>query len=475
MTDTSNAQLQALFEKQKRAFASDRYPSLAVRLGRLKQLERMMIEYRQPMRDALAADFDSHHPLVTDLFESGAIIARGRYIQSQLESWMRPQVRELHPMVHGSSSARVIHQPKGVIGNISPWNFPIECALVMINDMLAAGNRAIIKTSELAPASAEVVRAAVASHFDGDLLAVVTGGVDLGRHFAMLPWDHLTYTGSTSVGRLVMEAAAKNLTSVTLEMGGKNPTVFADDGFESSLVERFLYFRVFKGGQVCTSPDYVLVPEGKLDQWVDMAKQAWTTLYPKYVGHPDATGAINNHHYRRVMSYVEEAQKKGVLVISLNGDEPNPKRRQIPMYVVVNPPDNLQCMQQEIFGPVTPVKTYKIFDDAIAYINARPSPLAAYLVTRDDTLVEKFSTQVTSGGMGVNVFGFQAADPTLPFGGTGASGIGCHSGFEGFVNFSNNKSIFNCADDDPLMHAIRPPYDSGMAQAFADAVFTPME
>ena len=361
----------------------------------------MMIAFREPMREALTSDFDSHHPLVTDLFESGAIIARGRYIQTQLEQWMKPETRELNPMVHGSSTARVIRQPKGVIGNISPWNFPIECALVM-------------------------------------------------------------------------EAAAKNLTSVTLEMGGKNPTIFAGDRLEQGLIERFLYFRVFKGGQVCTSPDYVLVPDGRLDEWVDMAKTAWSGLYPDYVGHPDATGAINEHHFNRVMGYVDEARARGVEVISLNGDKPDTERRQIPMYVVIDPPEDLKCMQEEIFGPVTAVKTYTDIDDVIAYINARPKPLACYLVTRSDDVAEQVSTQVSSGGMGVNVFGFQAAEPTLPFGGTGPSGIGCHSGFEGFVNYSHTKSVFNCADDNPLMYAIRPPYGD-MAQAFADAVFTPME
>lgn len=474
MTDTSHSELDAIFAKQKQAFASDRYPSLETRLERLRALDNMMIAFREPMREALTADFDSHHPLVTDLFESGAIIVRGRYIQTQLEEWMKPVTRELNPMVHGSSTARVIRQPKGVIGNISPWNFPIECALVMVNDMFAAGNRVVIKTSEQAVACAEVVKEAVAAHFDEELLAVVTGGVELAQHFSGLPWDHLVYTGNSSVGRLVMEAAAKNLTPVTLEMGGKNPTIFAEDGLEQSLIERFLYFRVFKGGQVCTSPDYVLVPNARLDEWVDMAKSAWSSLYPGYVGHPDATGAINEHHFNRVMGYVNEAREKGVEVISLNGDEPDSDRRQIPMYVVIDPPEDLKCMREEIFGPVTPVKTYEDMNEAIAYINARPRPLAAYLVTRNDDLVERISTQVISGGVGVNVFGFQGAEPTLPFGGVGPSGIGCHSGYEGFLNYSHTKSVFSCADDNALMNAIRPPYGD-MAQAFADAVFTPLE
>ena len=474
MADTTQKELDAIFAKQKQAFTADRYPSFGTRLERLKTLEKMMIAFREPMREALSADFNSHHPLVTDLFESGAIIARGRYIQTQLEQWMKPETRALNPMVHGSSTARVIRQPKGVVGNISPWNFPVECALIMVNDMFAAGNRVVIKTSEHAPASAEVVRQAVASYFDEDLLAVVTGGVGLAQYFSSLAWDHLVYTGSSEVGRLIMEAAAKNLTPVTLEMGGKNPTIFADDGLEQGLIERFLYFRVFKGGQVCTAPDYVLAPAQRLSEWVNMARDAWARLYPDYVGHPDATGAINEHHFNRVMGYVDEARARGVEVISLNDDEPDRERRQLPMYLVIDPPEDLKCMQEEIFGPVTPVKPYNSIDEAIAYINARPRPLATYLVTRNDALAEHVSTQALSGGMGINVFGFQAAEPALPFGGVGASGIGCHSGYEGFVDYSHTKSIFHCADDNPLMQAIRPPYGE-MTQAFADAVFTPVE
>ena len=473
MTDTTTAELDRLFALQKAAFGTDRSPSLETRLDRLRALDNMMIQFREPFRKAISADFGSHHPLVTDLFESGAVIARGRYIQACLAQWMEPEKRELLAMVHGSSSAYVLHQPRGVIGNIAPWNFPVECALVMVNDMFAAGNRVMIKTSELAPATAEVVKAAVKAHFPEDVLAVVTGGVELAKRFAALPWNHLTYTGGTRVGRLVMEAAAKNGTPVTLELGGKNPTVFASDGFEEVLIERFLYCRVFKGGQVCTSPDYALVPQERLKEWVELAKKIWTRMYPRYIGHPEATGAINMHHYNRVMALVKEAQDRGVTVVSLNGESPDPALRQIPMYVVVDPPEDLGCMQEEIFGPVTAVKPYKTIDEAIDRINAGPSPLASYLVTRDDALAQRFSLEVLSGGTGVNTFGFQAANAGLPFGGVGPSGMGCHSGREGFVNYSHTKSVFRGADDDALMQAIRPPF-AAMTQAFADAVFTPL-
>jgi coniferyl-aldehyde dehydrogenase len=472
MKETSRAELDNLFSIQKAAFAKDRAPSLEARLERLKRLDEMMIAFREPIRRALAADFATHHALVTDLFESGAVIARSRTIQAFLPGWMAPEPRDLNPMVHGSSKAQVVRQPKGVLGNIAPWNFPVECALIMAADMLAAGNRVIVKSAELAPATAAVLAEAVDAHFPKDVLAVVNGGTELAAYFASLPWDHLTYTGGGRVGRLVMQAAAPNLTPVTLELGGKNPTVFAPDGFEDALIERFLYFRVFKGGQVCTSPDYVLVPDQRIGEWVDAAKRLWTELYPSYVDHADATGAINAAHFERVMNLVNEARSRGVTVVSLNGDEPNRAKRVIPMMVLIDPPDDLQCMQEEIFGPVTPVKSYRSLDEAIARINSGPSPLASYIVTRDEALGARFAREVLSGGTGINVFGFQAADPILPFGGVGKSGTGCHSGREGFLNYSHTKSVFQCADDNGLAAAIRPPYGA-MAQAFADAVFAP--
>lgn len=473
MKETSTRELDRLFAAQKAAFAKDRSPSLESRIGRLKALDSAMIDFREPFRAAMNADFRNHHPLVTDLFESGAVVARSRYIQAMLGEWMKPSPRALNAQVHGTSTAWVARQPKGVVGNIAPWNFPIECALVMVADMLAAGNRVIVKTSELAPNTAEVVREAISKHFPEDVLAVACGGTDLARYFAGLPWAHLTYTGSTRVGRLVMEAAAKNLTPVTLEMGGKNPTVFAEDGFEDGLIERFLFCRVFKGGQVCTSPDYALVPEHRLDEWLARAQALWTKMYPRYVGHPEATGAINDQHYRRVLGLVHEAEQAGARVISLNGDQPDPALRQIPMYVVVEPPEHLACVQEEIFGPVTPVLTYRSMDEVYDRINAGPTPLAAYIVTRDDQLARNFAEQVLSGGTGINVFGFQGADATLPFGGVGPSGIGCHSGHEGFLNYSHVKSVFKCEDDNVLMMAIRPPL-AELSQAFADAALAPV-
>lgn len=473
MMHTTTQELDRLFTAQKAAFGRNTMPTLDERLDRLRRLEAAMVRNRKGFQETLAADFGSHSPMVTDLFETGGVLGRNRYIQTQLAEWMQPSERPLNAYVHGQSSARVIRQPKGVIGNLAPWNFPIECALVMVNDMLAAGNRVIVKASEQTEATSALLRQAISEAFDESELAVVCGeDIAFAEYFCTLPWDHLTYTGGGKIGRNVLRLAAERLTPVTLELGGKNPTVFSESGVSADLVERFLYNRVFKGGQVCTSPDYAFVPAHRLDEWIALAKSTWSAMYPSYVGHPDATGTINRRHYDRILGYLSEAEAAGCTVISLNGDTPDPERLQIPMYLVIDPGEALGVMTDEIFGPVTAVKPYASLDKAVDYINGHDRPLAAYFVGRERDLADVFQTSVIAGGIGINVFGLQGAEPVLPFGGIGASGMGCHSGYEGFIGFTHSKSVFECADDSPLMAALKGPYGA-MTQAFADAVFPP--
>lgn len=473
MMHTTTQELDHLFAAQKAAFGRNTMPTLDERLDRLRRLEAAMVRNRKGFQESLAADFGSHSPMVTDLFETGGVLGRNRYIQTQLAEWMQPSERPLSAYVHGQSSARVIRQPKGVIGNLAPWNFPIECALVMVNDMLAAGNRVIVKASEQTEATSNLLRQAISEAFDESELAVVCGeDIAFAEYFCTLPWDHLAYTGGGKIGRNVLRLAAERLTPVTLELGGKNPTVFSESGVSADLVERFLYNRVFKGGQVCTSPDYAFVPAHRLDEWIALVKSTWSAMYPSYVGHPDATGTINRRHYDRILGYLSEAEAAGCTVISLNGDTPDPERLQIPMYLVIDPDEAMGVMTDEIFGPVTAVKPYASLDEAVDYINGHDRPLAAYFVGRERDLADVFQTSVIAGGIGINVFGLQGAEPVLPFGGIGASGMGCHSGYEGFIGFTHSKSVFECADDSPLMAALKGPYGA-MTQAFADAVFPP--
>lgn len=471
MSMTSKQELHRLFDAQKAAFLADSMPTFETRLDRLKRLEAAMVENRKAFQDTLNEDFGQHPALVTDLFETGGVIGRSRYIQAKLWEWMKPSPRELDPVAHGSSSAQVIRQPKGVIGNLAPWNFPIECALVMVNDMLAAGNRVIVKASRQTPATSMLMRKVIADRFDESELAIVLAeSTDFSEYFCTLPWNHLTYTGGGNIGKVVLRHAAENLTQVTLELGGKNPTVFTNEGVCELLVERFLYNRVFKGGQVCTSPDYAMVPRARLSEWVELAKKTWSAMYPSYVGHQDATGTINRRHYNRLIGYLDEAREAGCEVISLNGDEPDPDTLQVPMYVVLDPPEHLEVMREEVFGPITAIKPYDEFDAAIEYINTRDRPLAAYFVGRERDLIERFQSRVLSGGVGINVFGLQGAHPALPFGGTGMSGMGCHSGFEGFLTYTHNKSVFECADDSPIMASLKGPYGE-YAQAVCDSIF----
>jgi coniferyl-aldehyde dehydrogenase len=448
--------LQQTFGLQKAAVARNPMPSLEQRLTRLGQLERMLVEHRQPVRDALQADFGSYHPWMSDLLGTGSVLGRVRHVAEHLAEWVAPRQVQLE-FAHGAATAEVVQVPKGVNGVIGPWNLPIDCSLVMVADIFAAGNTAIVKPSELAPATAQVLDEAVSAHFQPETLAVVQGGPELAVMFASLPWDHLTYTGSARVGRLVAEAAAKNLVPLTLELGGKNPALFAPDGVTDELIERFLSFRALNGGQVCTSPDYALVPRDQIDRWVASAEAAWRRAYPTYVGHPDATGIINDAHYHRLVGYIDEARARGVRVVGLNDDEPDPARRQVPMTLVVDPPDDLGCMTDEVFGPVVPVVPYDSIDQAIARINAGPSPLGSYLATHDDGLARRFVTEVRSGGAAVNTYGLQGGQPVLPFGGIGASGNGCHSGREGFLNYSHAKSVFYAAGDSIVHQVVSIP------------------
>lgn len=470
MEYTSKETLDALFLKQRKAFLANNNPSYEQRMEWLRSLEKWMTELREDIQIAVSQDFSVHSPAITDIFETGGVLGRNRYIQAFLKDWMTPDARPLPPEVHGSSTCEVVLQPQGVMGNISPWNFPIECSLVMVNEMLAAGNRVIVKVSELAPATAQLLSRTVGNYFDEEVLAIVVGGVEFSQYFSSLPWDHLTYTGNTAVGKLIMQEAAKNLTPVTLELGGKNPTIFLEDGIDEQHILEYLSFKFCKSGQICTSPDYALIPEEQLQSWIAIAKSVWQKAYPKYIGHPDVTGIINDRHYQRLLDWLSEAEQSGAQVISLHDEEPDPQTRQMPMYLIINPDEGLAVMREEVFGPITPIKTYAEVGEAYRYIASRERPLASYLVTaaRNESDIELFKRSIISGGAGVNVFGFQAAWPGAPFGGTGGSGIGCHAGKEGFVNYCHAKTVFNCAPDNPVKASVCAPYGE-MTDAVAQA------
>ena len=461
--------LATLFEAQASANFANPVPSIESRLKRISTMSRMVHDRRQIFQSSIAADFGSHHPWLVDLMETGPVISRVRHIKENLVEWLKPRKVDLGPE-HGSSAGEILYLPKGVMGNISPWNFAVESALVMCVDMLAAGNTVIIKPSELAPHTAQALDDAITDFFEPEVLAVVQGGPDLAEEFAGLPWDHLTFTGGGRIGKLVAQAAAKNLTPLTLELGGKNPALFARDGVTPELVKLFLSFKALKAGQVCTAPDHVFVHDSQMEDWVSLACRVWSESYPNYVRHGDATGIINDAHYNRLMGYLDEARARGVRVVGLNEDAPDRRSRHIPMTLVIDPPEDVACMTEEIFGPVIPVIPYQTEQLAMKRIRNSPAPLGSYIASHDLELTRRFLTEVRSGGAAVNNFGFQGGHVALPFGGVGASGYGCHSSREGVLGYSQVKSVFFGAEDS-LVHKVLEPPLSALTGFAAESLF----
>lgn len=457
-----------VFDRQCAEFRRNPVPPLAQRLAHLDTIRRMVRSHRHLFREALAADFGSHHPWVSDTVEMGWPLDRVRHLEQQLPYWLVARDVPLES-VHGSSTAELIQVPKGVNGVISPWSAPIGSALVVAADVLAAGNPVMIRPSELAPASAQALQEAVAACFDPSVMAVVQG--DGVVEFAGLRWAHLTFMGNSRTGRTVAEVAARNLVPVTLQLGGKNPAVFAPDGVTHELVKRFLSFRTMKAGQLGSAPDHVFVPRDQLELFVGLAEGIWRTVYPHHVGHADAFGIVNDEHFRRVLGFLDEARARGVTVIELNDDIADPTRRQIPMTLVVDPPADLACMTEEVLGPVVPVVPYDDFDEVIDRINDGPSPLAAYLATFERARVDQFVARVRCGGVGINTFGLQSVHPALAYGGIGASGHGAHSGREGFLHYSHTKSVYRAGADSVLHMAMAMPL-AELAGHFADSLFT---
>ena len=340
--------------------------------------------------------------------------------------------------------ARILYQPVGVVGIISPWNYPFQLALMPLLAALAAGNRVMLKPSELTPRTGEFIAELLSGLFPSEKVATVLGGPEIGAAFSQLPFDHLFYTGSTAVGRLVMQAAAQNLTPVTLELGGKSPCILGEDAMLSGAAESVAYGKLLNAGQTCIAPDYVLVPEGQREAFINLLGQAVRKLYPTLKANPDYTTIVNERHYRRLAQYLEEAKAKGARVIELNPaqEELDPAARKLAPTLVVDPADDLAVMRDEIFGPILPIKSYRGLDEAIDYINGRPRPLALYYFGADAAQRDRVLARTISGGASVNETLMHIAVENLPFGGIGASGIGAYHGEIGFQTFSHRKGVF---------------------------------
>ena len=457
------AHLRTAFDAQRRAFAADRSPSLDSRRERLGALIGMMAANRARIADAVAADFGAHPKGASDLIEVAGVIGRAAHAAEHLEEWMAASVRPVDPAVYGTATARVDYQPKGVVGNIVPWNFPFDLSVGPMVDMLAAGNRVIVKPSDYTPACAALLAEMVAAAFDPDLVTVAAGGLDLARAFSTLPWDHLLYTGSPDVGRQVMAAAAANLTPVTLELGGKCPAILTPGSVTPRNVEAVIGTKLVKNGQMCVSVDYALVPRGEVETFVAEARAFMDRAAPAYSKGPECTGIISDRHLERLESMLEEAASRQTRVVALE-DDPAVDRatRRMPLSLLVDPAPDLRVMREEIFGPLLPVVPFDTVEDAVALINAGDRPLGLYVFGDDQHVTGRVLAQSHSGGAAINTCAVQSALPSMGFGGSGLSGMGRHHGIEGCRECPNPRGVVGRGEGD-LIDAFYAPYAKAVA------------
>ena len=440
--DAAIAELDTAFAASRRAFHAERRPSVAERRRRIEALIQMMLDNRERISAALSADFGAHPVPASDLIEVLGVVGRAQYVLQHLEEWTQPVARETDANILGTAKASIQYQPKGVIGNIVPWNFPFDLSVGPLIEMLAAGNRVILKPSEFTPASSALLKEMVRATFDPTLVSVAVGGPDLARHFSALPWDHLLYTGSPDVGRQVMAAAARNLTPVTLELGGKCPALMTPGSVTAAHVESVIGTKLIKNGQMCISVDYCLVPRLEVEAFIALATDFMRLSVPDYSHGSECTGIISRRHLERLIELLDEARAAGDRVIALEADgHIDPTTRRMPLYLVVDPKPDLRLMREEIFGPILPVVPYDDIDAALRLINAGERPLGLYVFGEDDALNERILAETSSGGAAINACAVQGAVPALAFGGVGMSGMGRHHGIEGFREFSNPRGV----------------------------------
>jgi coniferyl-aldehyde dehydrogenase len=357
---------------------------------------------------------------------------------------MKPEKRRSPiPMNLFGAKSAIHYQPKGVIGIMTPWNVPVNMIFSPLADALAAGNRVMIKPSEFTPHTNEVMQRLFSKYFEPSEISFVCGGPEVGAAFSHLPLDHMIFTGATSIGKLVMKAAAENLTPVTLELGGKSPVIVSDSATISETAEKLMCGKTMNAGQLCISPDYAFVPASRLEAFVTQCKTTFSKLFPTVLNNPDYVSMINERHFERVKNYIDDAREKGARIVELgNGEDWQSQQSKIPLHLIIDPTDEMLCMQDEIFGPILNIKTYRKLSDCIDYINDRPHPLAMYYFGNNKDEQNYLIANTIAGGMTLNDIAMHFANDDIPFGGVGHSGMGNYHGFEGFKTFSHAKSVF---------------------------------
>ena len=465
--------MKQILEAQRAAFMAALPEPLSVRKDRLTRAIAMIADHADRFCDSLSEDFghrSREQSMMTDIAGS---ISPLKHALKHVDRWVQAEKRKVQfPLGLLGAKARVEYQPKGVVGVISPWNFPINLVMSPLAGIFAAGNRAMVKTSEFTPATSALFEEVVARYFAAEELAFVSGGPDAGKAFAELPFDHLIFTGATGIARHILHAAADNLVPVTLELGGKSPVIVGKGADIGQATERVALGKMLNAGQICLAPDYMLVPAEQQAAVVDGLKTAASAMYPTLLSNPDYTAIINDRHHQRLTEWIDDARAKGATVEVVNPageDFATANSRKMPLHIVTDVTDEMTIMQEEIFGPVLPVRTYAAgVEGAIAEVNRRDRPLAVYYFGKDEGEKRRVLDRTISGGATVNDVIFHVSMEDLPFGGVGPSGMGAYHGRDGFLTFSHAKAVYQQPKIDVAKLAgLKPPYGKATKKAVA--------
>jgi coniferyl-aldehyde dehydrogenase len=463
MTDMPSADMQATLNKQRVSFTAAMPEPMSVRRDRIDRAIAMLIDHKDDFAKAVSADFghrSTEQTLMTDIMPSvGAL----KHARKHMESWAKGQNRKpTFPLGLIGAKAKIVYQPKGVVGILAPWNFPVGMVMVPMAGVLAAGNRAMVKPSEFTEEVSQLFADIIPKYFAEDEIAVFTGGVEVGTAFSQLAFDHMIFTGATSVGKHIMRAAAENLVPVTLELGGKSPTIIGRSADKAKAGERIALGKMMNAGQICLAPDYLLVAKDQEADMIESVKAGVTAMYPTMLNNDDYTSVINGRNRARLESYLDDARAKGAELIEVNPageDFKSSNGNKMPLTIIRNVTDDMKVMQDEIFGPILPVMTYSNMDEAIDYVNAHDRPLGLYYFGNDKAEQERVLSRTVSGGVTVNDVIFHNAMEDLPFGGIGPSGMGNYHGADGFKTFSHMRAVYHQTGMDVAgIAGLKPPY-----------------
>ena len=461
-------EMNRILELQKSLNIKEGAPDISLRKDRLDRVIAMVNKYDKQIIKSVSQDFGNRDPMMSAATEVASVIGPMEHAKKNLKKWMKTEKRKAAIAPLGSAlsllgaRAEVRYQPKGVVGAISPWNFPMNLALAPLAGIIAAGNRVMHKPSELTPTTSDLLKLMVEEYFDEAEMAVFVGDAEVGAAFSGLAFDHLIFTGGTSIAKHVMKAASENLVPLTLELGGKSPVVIGKNAKVKDAAQRVMQGKTMNAGQICLAPDYALVPEDKVDEFVKASVDVTSEMYPDMKDNDDFTSIINQRHFDRIQGYLEDAKEKGAEIVEINPsneDFSQQPHHKIPPTIVLNPSDDMKIMQEEIFGPVLPVKTYKDVSEPVDYINSKDRPLGLYYFGNDENEKNFVLNNTTSGGVTVNDVISHIQMEDLPFGGVGPSGMGSYHGYDGFKEFSHQKAVYKQTNLNLMKLAgLVPPY-----------------